>query len=281
MFPSASTGRRACLACSRPLLRMRALSLNRGPYNPFPVHLRTSVSLAQPGVWPPPDCRGRIQGTDGPNSSTLHAERHRAGLGNDRESLADGVEHGVDERQEAEREEGQERGGHAVSLSPEDDESQSLVVRSRRIWQSPSSITSRAIGALDGDAVGAASATRCRYVLLEGVQWVAGTSPPDPVPLSTYEDAMTDRQTVSIRKAFELVGVSRRTITNWMASGKVEYVRTAGGSVRIFVDTLWRTPADPTIARRGPRRSRRGSAPDRGSPAATPGSGTGHPRAAA
>ena len=40
----------------------------------------------------------------------------------------------------------------------------------------------------------------------------------------------------------ELVGVSRRTIYNWIASGKVEYVRTAGGSVRIFVDTLWREP---------------------------------------
>ena len=43
-------------------------------------------------------------------------------------------------------------------------------------------------------------------------------------------------------KACELVGVSRRTIYNWIASGKVEYVRTAGGSVRIFVDTLWRDP---------------------------------------
>ena len=41
-------------------------------------------------------------------------------------------------------------------------------------------------------------------------------------------------------KACELVGVSRRTIYNWLSSGKVEYVRTAGGSVRIFVDTLWR-----------------------------------------
>ena len=43
-------------------------------------------------------------------------------------------------------------------------------------------------------------------------------------------------------KACELVGVSRRTIYNWLSSGKIEYVRTAGGSVRIFVDTLWREP---------------------------------------
>ena len=51
-----------------------------------------------------------------------------------------------------------------------------------------------------------------------------------------------ERQTVSIMKACELVGVSRRTIYNWIAAGKVEYVRTAGGSIRIFVDTLWREP---------------------------------------
>jgi excisionase family DNA binding protein len=52
-----------------------------------------------------------------------------------------------------------------------------------------------------------------------------------------------ERKTISIMKACELVGVSRRTIYNWIAGGKVEYVRTAGGSVRIFVDTLWREPA--------------------------------------
>ncbi len=45
-------------------------------------------------------------------------------------------------------------------------------------------------------------------------------------------------------KACEAVGVSRRTIYNWIAAGKVEYVRTAGGSIRIFADTLWRNPDD-------------------------------------
>lgn len=53
---------------------------------------------------------------------------------------------------------------------------------------------------------------------------------------------IVERKTISIMKACELVGVSRRTIYNWIAGGKVEYVRTAGGSVRIFVDTLWRQP---------------------------------------
>jgi len=50
------------------------------------------------------------------------------------------------------------------------------------------------------------------------------------------------RQTVSIPRACELVGVSRRTIYTWIAKGKLEYIRTAGGSVRIFTDSLWRRP---------------------------------------
>lgn len=55
-----------------------------------------------------------------------------------------------------------------------------------------------------------------------------------------------DRQTLSIMKACEVVGVSRRTIYNWISAGKVEYVRTAGGSIRIFADTLWREPSTPS-----------------------------------
>lgn len=52
----------------------------------------------------------------------------------------------------------------------------------------------------------------------------------------------TRRHTVSILQACDLVHVSRRTIYNWLADGKLQYVRTAGGSVRIFEDTLWREP---------------------------------------
>jgi len=37
-----------------------------------------------------------------------------------------------------------------------------------------------------------------------------------------------ERKTISIMKACDLVGVSRRTIYNWLSSGKIEYVRTAG-----------------------------------------------------
>jgi excisionase family DNA binding protein len=58
---------------------------------------------------------------------------------------------------------------------------------------------------------------------------------------------IVDRKTISIMKACEVVGVSRRTIYNWIAAGKVQYVRTAGGSVRIFLDSLWR---DPDVGRR-------------------------------
>lgn len=57
-----------------------------------------------------------------------------------------------------------------------------------------------------------------------------------------------ERQTLSIMKACEAVSVSRRTIYNWISAGKVEYVRTAGGSIRIFADTLWRDAAASTRA---------------------------------
>ena len=61
-----------------------------------------------------------------------------------------------------------------------------------------------------------------------------------------------DRQTVSIMKACEVVGVSRRTIYNWISAGKVEYVRTAGGSIRIFADSLWREPSEASRPTPGP-----------------------------
>ena len=53
-----------------------------------------------------------------------------------------------------------------------------------------------------------------------------------------------ERETLTIMKACEVVGVSRRTIYNWISAGKVEYVRTAGRSIRIFADTLWRSSGE-------------------------------------
>jgi hypothetical protein len=50
-----------------------------------------------------------------------------------------------------------------------------------------------------------------------------------------------ERKTTSIMKACELVGVSR-SIDTWFSYPARSNVRPAGGSVRIFVDTLWRDP---------------------------------------
>lgn len=49
-----------------------------------------------------------------------------------------------------------------------------------------------------------------------------------------------ERKTLTILQACAEAQVSRRTIYNWINAGKVEYVRTAGGAVRIFADSLWR-----------------------------------------
>ena len=52
------------------------------------------------------------------------------------------------------------------------------------------------------------------------------------------------RRRVNIVKAAEIAGVDRRTIYNWMQAGRVEYVRTPTGGVRIYVDTLLRAPEE-------------------------------------
>ena len=71
---------------------------------------------------------------------------------------------------------------------------------------------------------------------------------------------MIERKTISIMKACEVVGVSRRTIYNWISAGKVEYVRTAGGSIRIFADSLWRSSGhEPTSGPRQPAEASAGS----------------------
>lgn len=51
---------------------------------------------------------------------------------------------------------------------------------------------------------------------------------------------LAPRRLVNIAQASAIVGVSRRTIYHWLHDGKVEYKRTASGSVRIYEDTLWR-----------------------------------------
>ena len=52
------------------------------------------------------------------------------------------------------------------------------------------------------------------------------------------------RASVSVNKACDLVGVSRRTIYSWIAGQKVETVRVASGNIRIYEDSLWQNSAD-------------------------------------
>lgn len=52
-----------------------------------------------------------------------------------------------------------------------------------------------------------------------------------------------ERKLLTIMQACELVCVSRRTIYNWLNDGRLETVRTAGGSIRIYKDSLFQ-PAD-------------------------------------
>lgn len=54
------------------------------------------------------------------------------------------------------------------------------------------------------------------------------------------------RELVTIRKAMELTKVSRGTIYKWRADGKIRFVRTAGGAVRIYADTLFTVPLATT-----------------------------------
>jgi excisionase family DNA binding protein len=49
-----------------------------------------------------------------------------------------------------------------------------------------------------------------------------------------------DRELLNITEAAETCGVSRRTIYNWLATNKIQAVRTAGGCVRVYADTLFR-----------------------------------------
>lgn len=47
------------------------------------------------------------------------------------------------------------------------------------------------------------------------------------------------RCTHSVAHAAIAAGVSRRTIYNWLKGGKLDWERTAGGSVRINPESLW------------------------------------------
>ena len=50
------------------------------------------------------------------------------------------------------------------------------------------------------------------------------------------------RESVGVTMAARMAGVSVGTMSKWVAKGRVDSVRTAGGTVRIFTDTLYREP---------------------------------------
>lgn len=52
------------------------------------------------------------------------------------------------------------------------------------------------------------------------------------------------RKLLSIRQVCERLGVSRRTLYNWMNDGKLTFVKTPGGSRRIYEDLLVREARD-------------------------------------
>lgn len=47
---------------------------------------------------------------------------------------------------------------------------------------------------------------------------------------------------MSVNEACTLAGICRRTFYNWLNAGRLDYVRTSGGSIRIYVDSLFRRP---------------------------------------
>lgn len=71
-----------------------------------------------------------------------------------------------------------------------------------------------------------------------------GSPPTNPLSVDAHN-------WISVNESAKMVQVSRRTIYNWLNSGKLEYVRTAGGSIRISPASLWE---EDTHAPRGRQR---------------------------
>ncbi len=59
---------------------------------------------------------------------------------------------------------------------------------------------------------------------------------PRPVVSAPFEPRIG--RSVSIDQASQLLGVSRRTIYNWIRAGRLQTIRTIGGSQRVVVESL-------------------------------------------
>jgi excisionase family DNA binding protein len=55
------------------------------------------------------------------------------------------------------------------------------------------------------------------------------------------------RELLTIEEACARMKVSRRTIYNWLAAGKLQHRRTVSGKIRIYADSLW-APEPPAPA---------------------------------
>ena len=56
------------------------------------------------------------------------------------------------------------------------------------------------------------------------------------------------RKLLTINEACVEVKVSRRTLYNWLAAGKIEVTRTPSGRVRVFADSLFHSTGDGDAA---------------------------------
>lgn len=59
---------------------------------------------------------------------------------------------------------------------------------------------------------------------------------------------LREREWLSISEAARHMGCARRTIYNWMESGKLDIRRTVAGSVRIWEPSLWKRPESEPAA---------------------------------
>lgn len=63
-------------------------------------------------------------------------------------------------------------------------------------------------------------------------------------PTAARTGSYDGREVCTVMQAARRAGVSRRTIYNWLHAGKLQWVKTASGTLRIFVDTLWQERPD-------------------------------------
>ncbi len=94
-----------------------------------------------------------------------------------------------------------------------------------------------------------------------------------PIPGFT----VTLPRTVLINRAAELMSVSRRTIYNWIQSGKIATVRTAAGTQRVVTESLWRIPTDSLSAQTNTGDSPQASTAGRSKTSSTDASREQHP----